>query len=327
MIIVSDTYIEKPVISVVVITYNQENTIAQTIEAILSQMCTYPFEIIVGDDCSTDETFQICLGYQIKYSNIIKLLSQEYNKGLIKNYIDVLSLCKGRFIAQCAGDDYWCDDKKLQKQCDLLMDNADVGFVRTGNYNLDVKTGKITINNFHSTAVGNVFDIVKYGTIASAPTIFFRTSLLKYINFDQFIKRQFSVEDYPLQAIMAKHTNFAYLSDLTAVYRQAHGTISRPKHRSIQLRYIEGFVAVKCYLSELFPTEFNYDKNMANNTILYKKLQFAFQDFDYINAKKIVPLFIKPDKKELKLTKYTNNIAIFYLACIYKFFIKTLHEA
>lgn len=324
MLIISDTYIEKPIISVVVITYNQESTIAQTIESILSQICTYAFEIIIGEDCSTDKTFQICSEYQIKYPNLIKILSQDYNKGLIKNYIDVLSLCKGDYIAQCSGDDYWCDNRKLQKQCDLLINNIETGFVRTGNYNLDVKTGKITINDFQSTAVGNVFDIVKYGTIASAPTIFFRTHLLKYINFDEFIKRNFSVEDYPLQAIMANYTQFGYIPDITAVYRQASGTLSKPKDRIKQLKYLEGFVAVKCYLSELFPSKFNYDKHMANNAILHKKLQFAFLDFNYFEAKKIVSLFIKPDKKELILASYTNNIITFYLACIYKFIIKNI---
>jgi glycosyltransferase involved in cell wall biosynthesis len=317
-------YIKNPTISVIVITYNQEETISQTIDSILSQECDYTFEIIIGDDCSSDKTLQICLDYQSKHKEIIKLLSQDNNRGLIQNYADVLSLCNGDFIAQCAGDDYWCDNKKLQKQCDFLLNNTEYGFVRTGNYNLNFETGKISKGDYHSTATGNVFEIAKYGTIASAPTILFRRNLLKLIDFEEFIRRRFSVEDYPLQAIMAKNTLFGYLPDFTAVYRQSAGTISKPQSREKKLRYLEGFLAVKCYLAELYPLEFDYNPIWVKNEMAHKKLQFAYEDFDFFTAKKSVDLFVEPNSKERKLIKYTENIVIFYAACLYKFLLKKL---
>ena len=112
---------EKQIVPVAVITYNQEKTIAQTIDSILMQKGDFTLELIVGEDCGGDATREICVAYQKKYPETIKLLLQDTNQGLLKNYIDSIRLCRGRFIAVCAGDDYWCDEYKLQKQVDSLM--------------------------------------------------------------------------------------------------------------------------------------------------------------------------------------------------------------
>ena len=139
MIIESEYYIKNPLVSVFVITYNQEQTIAQTLESILIQKGNFTLELIIGEDCSVDATAEICKEYQYRYPDKIKLLLQDTNQGLVKNYIDTLKLCSGQFISVCAGDDYWCDEYKIQKQLDFFDKNPEFGVVSTGGYKLLVK--------------------------------------------------------------------------------------------------------------------------------------------------------------------------------------------
>jgi glycosyltransferase involved in cell wall biosynthesis len=142
VIIQSDQYIKNPLVSVFIITFNQEATIAQTIDSILMQEGNFKMELIIGEDASKDKTRDICISYQQKYPHQIKLLLQDTNQGLVKNYIDTQKLCTGYFIALCAGDDYWIDKKKLQKQLNFFDNNPEFGVVSTNGYKYYVKSNK-----------------------------------------------------------------------------------------------------------------------------------------------------------------------------------------
>ncbi|MCC6762259.1 MAG: glycosyltransferase [Chitinophagaceae bacterium] len=105
------------------ITYNHEKYIAQAIEGVLLQKTNFPFELIIGEDCSSDSTKDICIDYQIKYPDIIKLYLPEKNKGMQRNFFETMELALGKYIALCDGDDFWTDPDKLQKQVDALEKN------------------------------------------------------------------------------------------------------------------------------------------------------------------------------------------------------------
>lgn len=317
MIIASDLLEKKPLVSIIVPTYNQQYTIAQTIESILNQQSEFPIEIIIGDDCSTDTTPSICRDYQSKYPQKIKLLLQEKNKGLMANYADLMGNCRGEYIAQCAGDDYWIDEQKLQKQVVFFSQNPDFGFIRTGGYTLNEK-GVLREIDHYNTATGDVFQYAKYGAIATACSICFKRSLLEFINFDEFIKRKFSMEDYPLHAILSKHTKFGYLPDLCVVYRKYGGALSRPLTKERKMEYYKGYVSVLLYLSELFSDEIDFGPAKAQNYILNKQLIFAFEEYNYREAKKIASSITSPTAKEMKLIRFSNNPILFYLGCLFK---------
>jgi glycosyltransferase involved in cell wall biosynthesis len=123
-------YNKTPLISVVVITYNQENYIEQAINSILEQEFEGEFEIIIGEDCSSDNTQKMCKKIKAKFNNI-KLISQVNNIGVTNNFIQSIDACKGEYIAFCEGDDYWIDKKKLSKQVELLDRNKHISMVFT----------------------------------------------------------------------------------------------------------------------------------------------------------------------------------------------------
>lgn len=111
-------------VSVVVLCYNQMNYIEQCIRSILCQKANFKYEILIGDDASTDDTKDILLRYYEQYKDRITLYIRETNIGASANALDLLCAASGEYIAYLEGDDFWCDPNKLQKQCDFLDANS-----------------------------------------------------------------------------------------------------------------------------------------------------------------------------------------------------------
>lgn len=107
-------------VSVIIPTYNHEKYISEAIESALIQKTDFDYEIIVGEDCSKDRTREIVRNYQKHYPDIIKVIYWDQNVGLVRNFATLLLKAKGKFIATLAGDDFWTDPYKLQKQRDFL---------------------------------------------------------------------------------------------------------------------------------------------------------------------------------------------------------------
>lgn len=119
-------FLEKvPKVSICMITYNHEKYLKQAIEGVLMQQVNFPFELVIGDDCSLDNSRAICLEYKNKYPDIIKLRLPGKNLGMMPNFIENLRACSGAYIALCEGDDFWTSPDKLQKQVDFLENHPE----------------------------------------------------------------------------------------------------------------------------------------------------------------------------------------------------------
>lgn len=116
---------QKPKVSVAMIAYNIEGFLPAAIESVLSQKTNFKVELVIGEDCSPDNTRQIALDYQSKYPEIIKVLLPEQNQGLTPNSVMTQNACSGEYIALLDGDDYWTNPDKLQMQVDFLDVNKD----------------------------------------------------------------------------------------------------------------------------------------------------------------------------------------------------------
>ncbi len=124
-----------PVVSIRCLAYNHRNYIGRTLDGFLSQITDFPFEIIVNDDASPDGTADVIRRYEKKYPNIVKPIYQKENmfssgRGDVMRKM-INDKIQGDYIALCEGDDYWIDEKKLQKQIDFLMLNKDYGMCYT----------------------------------------------------------------------------------------------------------------------------------------------------------------------------------------------------
>ena len=117
-------------LSVGILTYNQSQYIRQCLDAVLMQEVDFDYEIVIGDDASTDGTIAILEEYEDRVKTV-KIIRSEKNEGISMNYKKVLSACTGDYIALCEGDDFWTDPHKLQVQVDFLESHPDYGFVGT----------------------------------------------------------------------------------------------------------------------------------------------------------------------------------------------------
>ena len=115
-----------PKLSVILITYNHEKYIEKALDSVLSQVTDFPFEIVIGDDCSPDDTKNIIREYRDKYPDIIRIIHREKNTGRpTLNVYETTMKCRGDYLAYLEGDDYWTDSDKLQKQMDFLNEHPE----------------------------------------------------------------------------------------------------------------------------------------------------------------------------------------------------------
>lgn len=118
----------KPLVSVVMLAYNQESFVGQAIESVLAQKTTFDYEIVIHDDASNDATSEIIREYEKKHPDIIKAIYQTQNQYSrnINIVTDIIyPICRGEFYAYCECDDYWCDSHKLEKQVAYLTAHGD----------------------------------------------------------------------------------------------------------------------------------------------------------------------------------------------------------
>lgn len=135
-----------PVVSVHMITYNHEPYIREAIEGVMMQKTDFEFELVIGEDCSTDRTREICFEYQKKYPDKIRVLwwhknSYKFPHPAGGNSRRNLAHCRGEFIAICEGDDYWIDPLKLQKQVDVMRKYPNVGLCFTNGRDYSQSSG------------------------------------------------------------------------------------------------------------------------------------------------------------------------------------------
>lgn len=124
----------RPKVSVSLITYNHEKYIEACLDSIVRQITGFKFEIVVCDDCSTDSTPEIISAYALKYPGLIRPVLRKANIGMVQNALASIKACTGEYIALMEGDDYWTDDHKLQMQAGFLDKNPDCAFCFTNAY-------------------------------------------------------------------------------------------------------------------------------------------------------------------------------------------------
>ena len=118
-------------VSVCVTTYNHAPYIERAVESFLAQRCDFGVEIILSDDCSSDSTPQICRSYAERYPDRVRFITSAENVGMRANYRRTLEAAKGKYVALCDGDDWWCDEDKLARQVAVMEADEQLGLCYT----------------------------------------------------------------------------------------------------------------------------------------------------------------------------------------------------
>ena len=204
-------------VSVLMLTYNHEKYIADAIESVVKQQADFSFELVIGEDRSTDDTARICREYQEKYPDLIKLTINEENLGLQENFIRTYNQCSGEYMAICEGDDFWINKHKLQIQADFLDQHKEYSacFHRALNYYQEDGSKSIG-NGGYQKKVNTVFDIINSNPITNV-TVMFRLGLFGEL--PSWFSKVTSY-DFAIHVLNAEHGDVYFMNKVMAVYRQ-----------------------------------------------------------------------------------------------------------
>jgi|JI10StandDraft_1071094.scaffolds.fasta_scaffold53173_2 glycosyltransferase involved in cell wall biosynthesis len=214
-------------VSVCMITYRQEPFIGQAIDGVMAQYLNGAMELVISDDMSPDGTRAICLDHQRRNPDRIRLLLPEKNLGMMPNFQQALSNCRGRYIALCEGDDYWTDPLKLQKQVDFLEANPD--HVMCFHRVMVEEGGKLKIDDITEPKFAklgkrsaDVNDLLRLNNFIHTPSVVFRRAALEFP--EELLSSPMG--DYFLYVILMQHGLAHRLEDFMAVYRKGVGVFS-----------------------------------------------------------------------------------------------------
>ena len=297
MIKVSSEFINSPVVSVILCTYNQEKTIENTIDCALTQQCNFPFEIIIGEDCGTDNTRDICINYQKKFPNLIKLILFEKNVGVVNNWLACIKEARGKYLTTCAGDDYWHNPNKLQIQVDFMESNSSCGVLHTDYDELNSTNNKIShdFNLNHSINVlsgSNLQMDVFMGRLKlCGPTVCIRKELFdKYIPVEKYAELEFPIEDWPTWMILSRYCDIIYLPISTVTYRRGHESLSNlANYDKIITKFKREKIMYK-FVCDLFPDDLDFSESGYDSYVNNVLLTLAVKKWDYPSAKKYAKL-------------------------------------
>ncbi|MDB3868486.1 glycosyltransferase [Candidatus Marinimicrobia bacterium] len=224
----------KPLVSINMLTYNQQEFITEAIKGVLMQKTNFPFKLVIGEDCSTDGTREIVYEYLKNYPKQIKVIASENNVGSRINELRTLEACTGKYIAFCEGDDYWTDIHKLQKQVDFLEGNPDYGLVHGDVDHLDDKSGEITraFNKKNNITIpnGDIFDfLMKPSHSIKTTTVCIRKEILEkyYLSNEEIMQSDWALIDISIWLTFAYHSKIYYLDEVMATYRLLQKSMSR----------------------------------------------------------------------------------------------------
>lgn len=219
---------ETPLVSVRMSTYNHEKFIAQAIEGVLMQKTNFPFELIIGEDCSTDRTREIVVDYANRYPDIIKPILHEKNVGSKLNGRACKAACRGKYIAICEGDDYWIDLLKLQKQVDFMENHPECSLCHTYYKEMDensVEFGSV-LPKGKLPNVSKFGDYFPHRRIIRTATVMHRRELTPTKEeLEPFMESKYG--DLVLFTLLSMKGKIGFVPDVTTHYRVHRGGVSR----------------------------------------------------------------------------------------------------
>ena len=204
-------------VSVAMITYNHEEFIAKAIDSVLMQRTNFDYEIVIGEDCSTDRTRDIVTDYQKRYPDKFRLLLNEKNLGANRNAEQTFASCTGEYVAVLDGDDYWTSPDKLQKQVDFL-DHHPECVICFHNVLMSYKDGSRESHVYcppDQKEFSAVEDLLEKGNIIPTCSKMYRRGLLDHVP-DWICSLKMG--DWPVDILHALHGKIGYINETMGVY-------------------------------------------------------------------------------------------------------------
>lgn len=279
-------------VSVCVQTYQHANYIRECLNSVLMQQTSFPIEIILGEDESSDGTREICEEYAEKHSDIIRLFLRSrkdviYVNGHATgryNFIENLKTARGKYVALLEGDDYWTDPHKLQKQVDFMDEHPECVVCHhwhkyaypSGNDGAFKEQSAPTQGQgFLPQEIATVREIFANKLRVKTRTALFRNVIEEYPHWIWKV----AYGDVPLSMLLGKYGKFGFINESMAIYRQTgQGAASTGKnHHDFFLNHYLNWVHIWEYGILHYKGQY-FDE--AQSTILYF-YRFILNQYNY----------------------------------------------
>lgn len=298
-----------PLVSISIITFQHVNYLKNCLEGLLKQETNFNFEIVLGEDGSTDGTREISVEYAKKFPEIIRLFLHDRKNNISINghktgrfnFIYNLSKTRGKYIALCDGDDYWLDKNKLQRQVDFMESNPSYVIHHTLCKEL-YKDQLSSKQNFKFKKEAQFSDLIKNNFIVNS-SVLYRKAALPNILPDWFTKVY--VGDWPLFLILTRDGGKIYYDETrSVVYRKNVGIYKNYKDHLLNLKKI---LELKNFLLKdaLFDNRRNEIKSSIRETEM-NIMAAHIKKGDYLNSFPIFArLFVGNPKKVSRIFAYS----------------------
>lgn len=262
---------KQPLVSVCCTTYNQEAYIRRCLDGILMQKTSFPIEILVHDDASTDATATIIREYEQLYPNIIKPIYQvenQYSKGIHISQTFQYPYVLGKYIALCEGDDYWTDPLKLQKQVDFLESHPDYAMCYTQcvyfYQNRSVFAGRPWGGTGESIDV-----LLKMNTVPTLTVVMRHDVLMRYLKDIHPELRVWLMGDYPMWLYFAAVSKIHFMAETTGVYRVLSNSASHASSVEKRCQFVDSTLDIQHFFIEQYNVQIS-ERHITEAAVLCK---------------------------------------------------------
>jgi len=210
-------------LSVLMITYNHERYVRQALDSVLMQDVDFEYEIVIGEDCSTDSTRDILLEYSRRFPERFRLLLREKNMGAIPNFFSALDECRGQYVALLEGDDFWTSPGKLRKQVAFLDAHQDCAICFHNVLGHFEDDSRIDFNYVRADQkeMMELEDLLQDNVIPTCSAVFRHRLVRPFPSWVYELK----MGDYPLHILNAQHGRIGYINETMGVYRIHSGGV------------------------------------------------------------------------------------------------------
>ena len=277
-------------------------------ESALMQVADFDYEIVIGEDCSTDGTRDIVIDFQERYPERIRLLLHEKNIGASFNDVQTYQACWGQYIALLDGDDYWTDPFKLQKQVDFLDNHPecaicchDVKWI----YENGSREPRV-VSPPNQKKIYTLDDLLTGGTIFATCTTMYRKGL-----FGEYPEWFYAMPtgDWPRNLLNAQHGDIGRISECMATYRVHDGGVWFSIDRIQRLKSrIKGYEMIQKYLDLSDPHKKKLNAKLFK--LYYQLYDIYVKNGDLANARTYVKKYIRhyPDCKGEKSVRWLAKL-------------------
>ena len=260
-----------PLVSVCMTTYNHEAYISQAIESVLAQHTDFGVEIVIGEDCSTDSTLEICRQYEQQYPDVVRVVTSPQNVGMHANYRRTIEACRGEYIAMLDGDDYFSDSNKLQMQVGAIEEAGAAMCYTRSERKSQTKSTIYPQGKLHESFA----DMLVLNTAENCTTLARRDMILRYYDEVKPHLYNWQTDDLPMWLWFAATQKICAIDCVTAVHRVLDTSVSHSTDWQKRISFCDSLADIMVWFDA------HYGESKMNRFLLRRKFHTALWVLSY----------------------------------------------